>query len=69
LYPHPSESNAIEEGLREAKAVLRAEELAWGVREGEVEHILSHHELAAARNILWKARRQQSSTTLMAAAD
>ena len=63
------EIHATEEGLLAAKARLRAESVAWGVREAAVEHIISHYSLRAARNILWKARRQQSGTALMAAAD
>jgi hypothetical protein len=62
------ESNAIETGLRAAKAKFRAEALSWGVRESEVDHVLQHHPLAEARNILWKARRQQGHTRLMASA-
>jgi hypothetical protein len=62
------EPNATEAGLVAAKAKLRAEALSWGVREGEVDHILTHHPLVAARTILWKARRH-AGAPLMAAAD
>jgi hypothetical protein len=61
------EPNATEASLVEARAKLRAE-AAWGVRESEVDHVLQHHQLTAARNILWKARRQQGQPTLMASA-
>jgi hypothetical protein len=61
-----SKSNATEDGLLAARAKLRTEALSWGVRESEVDHVLQHHPLAAARNILWKARREQSITTLTA---
>jgi hypothetical protein len=46
------ESNATKEGLRAARDKLRAEAIGWGVREDEVEPVLQHHPLAAARNIL-----------------
>jgi hypothetical protein len=62
------EPNATEAGLDAAKAKLRAEATSWGIAAGEIDHILTHHPLAAARNIVWKARRQ-ASATLTAAAD
>jgi hypothetical protein len=62
------EPNATEASLVEARAKLRAEAVSWGVRESEVDHVLQHHQLTAARNILWKARRQQGQPTLMASA-
>jgi hypothetical protein len=63
-----AEPNAIADGLLAAKAKLRAEAASWGIAASEIEHILQHHPIPAAHNILWKARRQQNSTTLTASA-
>src|SRR5262245_64342871 len=59
-----AEPNASVAGLDAARAKLRAEAFGWGVKEAKVEHILSHHPLAAAGNILWKARRQGHTSVM-----
>jgi hypothetical protein len=50
-----------------AREKLRQEALNWQVNPAEIEHILSHHDLIKARNILWKARRNEPSPTWAAA--
>jgi hypothetical protein len=52
----PAEADAAREKLRQ-------EALSWQVNPAEVEHILAHHDLAKARNILWKARRNEPPPT------
>jgi hypothetical protein len=51
----------------EAKAALRAEAIGWGIRAREVDHVIAHHPLAAARSLLWKARRQPSQAEALMA--
>jgi hypothetical protein len=41
----------------EARDKLRLEALSWGIAAAEISHILAHHDLDKARNILWTARR------------
>jgi hypothetical protein len=62
-----AEPNATTGGLLAAQAKLRAEAIGWDVRESEVDHILNHHPLPAARNLLWKARRQPSQPEALVA--
>ena len=50
-----------------ARDKLRQEALSWQVNPAEIEHILSHHDLVKARNILWKARRNEPPPTWVAA--
>jgi hypothetical protein len=42
---------------------LRQEALSWYIQPVEIEHILSHHPLEKARNLLWKARRNTPPPT------
>jgi hypothetical protein len=43
----------------DAREKLRQEALSWQVNPAEIEHILKHHDLAKARGILWKSRRNE----------
>jgi len=52
-----------------AREKLRGEAIAWGIPEAEITHILGHYDLSKARNILWKARRNQPAPVWVAAAD
>jgi hypothetical protein len=55
-----TESPTHDANLLEAQAKLRAEASTWGILASEIEHVISHHPPARARNILWTARRPQS---------
>jgi len=46
-----------------------ARRLPGGIPEAEITHILGHYDLSKARNILWKARRNQPAPVWVAAAD
>jgi hypothetical protein len=46
-----------------AREMLRQEALSWYIQPVEIEHILSHHPLEKARNLLWKARRNTPPPT------
>jgi hypothetical protein len=46
-----------------AREKLRQEALSWYIQPVEIEHILTHHPLDKARNILWKARRNTPPPT------
>jgi hypothetical protein len=65
VSPSPSGSSSAPEPSPADAAVdpayhkLYQEALGWGVAEPEIRHILGHHELAKARIILWKARRNE----------
>jgi hypothetical protein len=58
----------IEAEAGAAREQLRQEALAWQVNPAEIEHILAHHDLAKARTILWKARRNEPPPTWVAVA-
>jgi hypothetical protein len=51
-----------------AWAKLRREAIElWQIAEKEVDHVLAHHPLAAARNILWRARRGEHTPVVTSA--
>jgi len=43
---------------------LRGEAIAWGIPRRKLPTILGHYDLSKARNILWKARRNQPAPVM-----
>jgi hypothetical protein len=62
LPPSTGEPNPHPEGEKPrpddevAKAALRQEAIGWGIREDEVAHVIAHHTLEKARNLLYTYR-------------
>ena len=50
-----------------ARAKLRSEALSWSMAPAEIDHILDHHPIEDARNILWRARRPVADGALAVA--
>lgn len=63
------ESNATKDGLLAARAKLRAEAAGWGIAASEIEHVIGHHSIEKARNLLWRARRPAGITLAASTAD
>ena len=68
---HPSSSEAVTHTTAEehtkARDALRTEALGWGIKTGEVDHILTYHaDLTKARGLLWRARRPAADTLIPA---
>jgi hypothetical protein len=53
----------------QAREKLRREALSWYIQPIEIEHMLAHHDLVKARNILWKAHRNMPKPVWVEAAD
>ena len=50
-----------------ARAKLRAAALSWSIAPAEIDHILDHHPIEKAHNILWRARRPIANGALAVA--
>jgi hypothetical protein len=58
-----SSSASVPDADATAREKLRQEALSWYIQPVEIEHILAHHPLEKARNLLWKARRNMPPPT------
>ncbi len=49
----PETREGAEQAAREA---LKRDALSWGLPEREIDHVLQHHTIEVARNLLWQGR-------------